>query len=145
MGNPAGDAEKPGPEERILFLDDSDWRHEEFMRRMEGDETQRVWQARSAGEAIAFLDSVRFDRVFLDHDLSEDDILMTVGGKSKVSTGMDVVDHVLRMDDPPREAVVHSCNTPAAEVMQARLAQHPAGIRVSRVPFPFLMKLMGAR
>lgn len=124
----------------VLFLDDMGWRHSEFTRRSDRMPDIKVWQAHSANGAIELLKSQAFDQVFLDHDLSEDDILIKVGEQSKVPTGMDVVDFILTMENPPREVIVHSCNGPASWEMVIRLERHPAKIRVKRLPFPELLR-----
>ena len=127
-------------ETRVLFLDDMEWRHSEFRRLTEGLGI-RIDRAHSADEAITLLSSRHYDQVFLDHDLSEEDVMVAPGSRSHVPTGMDVVDHILSMASPPGEAIVHSCNGPAAEEMRARLER--CGIRsVRRVPFPQLQRLL---
>lgn len=125
---------------RVLFLDDMGWRHSEFRLRADRQPDTRVSHVHSAADAIALLQSETFDQVFLDHDLSEDDILMKPGSDSKVPTGMDVVDHILTMERPPMDVIVHSCNGPAAWEMVLRLERHPAKIRVRRLPFPELIR-----
>lgn len=70
--------------------------------------------------------------------------MVAVGGKTKVPTGMDVVDHILKMERPPPEVVVHSCNGPAREEMVARLLTHPAKIKVTGIPFPSLILALKA-
>lgn len=132
-----------GPEggtTRVLFLDDMESRHSEFMRVVgmrEGLEIHRAW---TAEEAISLLRERRFDQAFLDHDLSEVDVTCRVADATRAPTGMAVVEHILSMEDPPSQVVIHSCNAPAAALMHVRLDGHPAGIRVSRVPFPFLLQ-----
>ena len=90
----------------ILFLDDSKDRHDNFKRRTIGHDVTHVW---SAAEAIKELTEHNFAQVFLDHDLSEEDILIMVGEKSKVPTGMDVVNFIMKMDNPPPDIIIHSC------------------------------------
>jgi len=128
---------------RILFLDDMEQRHTEFIKATlgRGHVVVQVW---TASDAIRQLNTGKFDQVFLDHDLSEDDIMIKVGAKSKVRTGMDVVDHILEMDPPPPEVIVHSCNGPAALQMAYRLAEHPAKIAVKRLAFPELLRAIYA-
>ncbi len=128
---------------RILFLDDMEQRHSEFVKATLGREhvIVQVW---SAKEAIQKLEEETFDQVFLDHDLSEDDIMVKVGSPSKVRTGMDVVDHIMKMESPPLDVIVHSCNGPAAWQMAYRLAEHPAKIRVRRLAFPELLRAIYA-
>lgn len=124
--------------DKILFLDDSMDRHESFIRSAPtyGYEVRHAYTAR---QAIDLIESERPVQVFLDHDLSEDDIMSEVGGVTHVPTGMTVVDHIMGMASPPMDVVVHSCNGPAAEEMERRLRSHPAGIRVRRIAFPYLI------
>lgn len=125
----------------VLFLDDMAWRHSEFKRVTENLNGAMVTHAHTAAEAIERLSLVAFDQVFLDHDLSEEDVMVPVGEASRVPTGMSVVDHILTMDSPPQDVVIHSCNEPAARAMQQRLLLHHTGIkRVLRVPFPELLR-----
>jgi len=128
---------------RILFLDDMEHRHTEFVKATlgHGHVIVQVW---SAKEAIQKLEDERFDQVFLDHDLSEDDIMVKVGAPSKVRTGMDVVDHIMKMETPPPDVIVHSCNGPAAWQMALRLSEHPAKIRVRKLAFPELLRAIHA-
>lgn len=129
---------------KILFLDDMGWRHSEFTRRSDRWPKVRVWQAHTAKGAIELLKSEQFDQAFLDHDLSEDDIMVTVGGPSKVPTGMDVVDHIMTMESPPMDIIVHSCNGPARDAMVAKLESHPAKPKVRGIPFPSLLVFLDA-
>lgn len=128
----------------VLFLDDMGWRHSEFIRRSDRQPDVRVWQAHTAAEAITLLKSEVFDQVFLDHDLSEDDVLIKPGERPKVPTGMDVVDFILTMSEPPMDVIVHSCNGPAALEMVLRLESHQAKIRVRRIAFPYLLNAIDA-
>src|SRR5690606_2973804 len=108
----------------VLFLDDMEERHKAFMNKHGMQDDVRIWQARSAFEAIEILKKIRdhgrqFTQVFLDHDLSLDDIMCLPGGPSKVPTGMDVVDFIcgMKFGERPLAAIVHSMNEPAARVM----------------------------
>lgn len=131
---------------RILFLDDMEHRHKEFLRlsNMIPPHDHEIVQVWSAKQAIDKLKSETFDQVFLDHDLSEDDIMVKVGEKTKVQTGMDVVDFILKMEKPPMDVIVHSCNGPAAWQMSLRLSEHPAKIRVRKLAFPELLRALSA-
>lgn len=128
-------------ESLVLFLDDMEWRHKEF-RRVTENLNVRVVHVYSADEAITELKLHSFVQVFLDHDLSEEDIMVDVSAGSVYPTGMAVVDHILTMESPSQEVIVHSCNGPAAAVMHVRLDTH-RGIRsVKRTPFPELLRLI---
>ena len=139
MGFPT---EATDAETLVLFLDDMEYRHKEFRRITENLGNVRIMHVYTADEAIEELKLSTFDQVFLDHDLSEEDIMVAVGAKSKVRTGMDVVDHILTMERPPQEVIVHSCNGPAAAIMQVRLDTHKGIRSVKRVPFPELLRLI---
>lgn len=123
----------------LLFLDDMAWRHDEFSRITDHVDGTYVEKAYSAAGAIHLLKTSRFDIVFLDHDLSEDDSMVGVDQESYVPTGMTVVNHIMTMATPPAQVIVHSCNNPAATRMAETLEKHPAGIWVRRVPFPELL------
>lgn len=144
MGNPqGGDGTGTGTgtgRQTALFLDDSEERHRRFLEAV-GDRLE-VRQARSAAEAVSLLEGWVPDHAFLDHDLSEEDVMAPVGCRSAQPTGMAVVDHILGMERPPPQVTVHSCNAPAAIEMERRLRSHREGIRVSRVPFFLLMDLL---
>lgn len=127
---------------RVLFLDDSEQRHETFARAMVGGR-YILLQAITAEQAITLLGGdARYDVACLDHDLSEEDIMCPPGGPSRVATGMDVVDHIVSMghDRRPRFVVVHTHNPPAGDEMMRRLGA--AGIPCGRWPFMHMVKIM---
>ena len=119
----------------ILFLDDMQYRHDEFSRIVDHMSDVLVSKVYTASAAIALLETEPFDQVFLDHDLALDE-------ESSEPTGMTVVYHILTMPRPPVQVIVHSCNGPAATMMAQKLESHPAGIWVRRIPFPELLNRM---
>jgi predicted O-methyltransferase YrrM len=123
----------------ILFLDDMETRHTEFDRYARG-QGHVIIHVHTADEAIRSLSGGQFDQVFLDHDLSHEDIMVKVGEQSVVPTGMTVVDHILTMENPPLDVIVHSCNGPAREEMVRRLETLYPAIRVRGIPFPELVR-----
>lgn len=125
--------------EDILFLDDSVERHRTFTNSAPLWEF-RVFHSYTAAAAIEKIEAHRPVQVFLDHDLSEDDVMCVPGQPTRVPTGMTVVEHIMTMREPPTDVIIHSCNGPASEAMEARLREHPAGIRVRRIPFPSLIR-----
>jgi len=130
---------------KILFLDDMEERHKSFEETIElYDDSPRyeIDHVYTAYDAVEKIRATRYDQVFLDHDLSEDDIMIEPNAVSKEPTGMDVVDHIMTMEHPPSWIVIHSCNEPAAQLMQRKLNEHPAGIRVTRQAFPWLIAFM---
>lgn len=130
----------------LLFLDDDHSRHAQFRERADelgyGAKYKMIY-VHTAAEAIEALQAHEGELIqaFLDHDLSEDDIMVAVGGSSKVPTGMAVVDHILTMKRPPVSVTVHSYNGPAAVEMCARLSELGT-IDVRRVPFASLLLKM---
>lgn len=127
----------------VLFLDDMQSRHDEFSKAV----LQRGWRvvhAHCASTAIKYLREHPGEVAiaFLDHDLSEQDIMIIPGQPSHVPTGMTVVDAIVGMpkDDRPGSVVVHSCNEPAAVSMQVRLED--ADVRVRRLAFPQLVNAL---
>ena len=132
-----------GPGTRILFLDDMAWRHSEFAKALfkRGVERVEVHRAWTAAEAKEYLHMYEFDQVFLDHDLCEEDIMLEVGERGKEASGMDVVDHIVAMENPPKDIIVHSLNGPARFEMCRRLEER-GGIRVRNLPFHDLLRLL---
>jgi CheY-like chemotaxis protein len=127
----------------VLFLDDDHERHDRFRQRVQALgylERYRMIYVHSATEAIAALRAHEGEiaQAFLDHDLSEEDMMVLVGEPTKVPTGMTVVDHIVTMQRPPAAVVVHSLNYTAAIEMCARLSAH-GSIAVTRVPFSLLL------
>jgi hypothetical protein len=100
---------------KILVLDDQEQRHDWFSARFSG---HYVVHARSVSEAISALSNLWFDRVQLDHDLGEWEVLddETLVERS----GMDVVRFItdeLPRDRVPGAIVVHSWNPVGAQNM----------------------------
>lgn len=124
----------------VLFLDDMNWRHQQFGRLVDrrGDDVL-VWKAYTAAQAIELLDRVEFAQVFLDHDLCDDDAMVEVGAASVAPTGMAVVNHIVSMESPPGDVIVHSLNGPAREEMTKRLLDCGRIARVRSVPFSDLI------
>lgn len=116
-----------------------EWRHREFVQAagplLKGFRLIRVYNAR---DAIRALDEGGVVQAFLDHDLSEIDVMSVPGAETENPTGMVVVDHIMGMEEPPDEIVVHSCNGPASIEMVVRLESHPKRPKVRRIAFPML-------
>lgn len=131
---------------RILFLDDMKARHEEFDRISEGHDVTHVYNAIEAIYALdaAIADGRPYEQVFLDHDLSYHDIMIPVGAPSREPTGMVVADHIVAMDVPPAEVVIHSHNPDAAREMVRRISDRWPEINVKRVAFAELIAQRGA-
>lgn len=128
---------------KVLFVDDMDERHRAFEAPLAGKVD--IVFAHTAAGAIDALNREAFDQVFLDHDMSEEDIMIEVGGRSVEPTGMAVVEHLLSMADPPKNIVVHSMNEPAAREMERRLVESGRFEDVARIPFHHLLVSLEAR
>lgn len=130
---------------KTLFLDDDEARHKAFAdgftRGGFADRFELV-QCRTAAEAIAALDAGGVVDAFLDHDLCEEDVMSVPGEPTKVPTGMAVVDHILQMESPPAQVVVHTMNPPAADEMCRRLAAS-GKILVHRISFHLIPRYLG--
>jgi ActR/RegA family two-component response regulator len=128
----------------VLFLDDMQARHDAFSKAVL-HRNWRIVHAHTAATAIKYLRDHPGEVAiaFLDHDLSEQDIMVAVGEPSHVPTGMHVVTAIVEMppEARPTSVVVHSCNEPAAREMQARLED--AGVQVRRMAFPQLARALG--
>ncbi len=131
---------KADAKSRVLFLDDMSARHQAFGKAV-ASQSVTVDHVHSAKEAIEMLNTNRYDQVFLDHDLSIEDIMISVGADSKVPTGMAVADHIVSMTTPPSEVIVHTGNPPAGAEMMRRLGQ-VQGMKVTRLPFSQLIQSM---
>ncbi len=129
---------------KILFLDDMPERHKAFVAKVGMDADVEVYRAWTAQQAIDMLQTTYFAQVFLDHDLSHEDIMCTVGGVTKEPTGMAVVDFIVRLHATfqPQHVIIHSCNEPAAREMERRLREIQPSILVTRMPFPALLGAM---
>jgi len=123
-----------------MFLDDDYNRHIAFDNMIgRSVDIVHVW---SCDEAVATLSSRQFDMVFLDHDLSEEDVMSVPGQKTKCKTGMDVVEYIESMERQtrPTRAVVHSMNPVASRLMVNRLCD--IGIDGVRIPFHMLKSVI---
>jgi CheY-like chemotaxis protein len=112
---------------RVLFLDDKQERHDAFRRNTIGHDVLFVF---TASEAIKALETgPRFDQARLDHDLAEEHYLQFEASEYAPGTGMDVVDHILKMapEKRPKKVIVHSFNEPRSREMILRLRD--AGFR----------------
>lgn len=111
---------------RILILEDSKERIEQFKRKLIG---KLVTYVEETGECIKILeDEPVFDYAFLDHDLSVDISLPRKG------TGYEVAEWIANNPSKaPRQIIIHSLNTIGATAMMTRLKD--AGIESKHFPF----------
>lgn len=114
---------------RILVLDDMDVRHDGFDRRYPDSKIDHAYDVE---EAVYFLDTYKYDVVFLDHDLAPEHY---IDGDSKETTGFDAAVHISQMpkDKLPTQVIVHSWNPVGADRM--KLQMHGLGIFVACRPF----------
>lgn len=107
---------------KILVLDDNEYRHEAFSKKLAGHDVWHTYTAEQTSKVLAHQGP--FDVVYLDHDLGE------------THTGMDVARYItggLAVQKRPLQVIVHSHNTAGAERMEAEL--RAAGITAAREPF----------
>jgi CheY-like chemotaxis protein len=116
---------------KVLFLDDMKTRHDAFRRKMIGHDVTHVHTAR---EAIEALDKAIYDVAHLDHDLSDEHYEQDEYVGFSPGTGMDVVDHLVKMsmDQRPLAVIVHTFNERGREML-ARLLD--AGIAARWIRF----------
>lgn len=119
---------------RILFLDDSPKRHEIF-RTSPFAQMDLVDYATSYEEATNYLANVKYDILFLDHDLSEEDNLCDPDKATVSRTGTDVVKYLInnRLTHNNLLVVVHTFNPAGAQKMCALLED--VGIKYIYQPF----------
>lgn len=127
---------------KILFVDDMEERQIEFLALAE-DSGHKITQARTYTEANYQLHHNIFDLIFLDHDLTLDDIMCTPGGNTKSPTGSDLAqemttktfkaNYIMGNIIPLPVVVIHSFNPVGAENMISILRK--AGYIVYREPF----------
>lgn len=130
----------------ILFLDDDIERHAQFEQAvLRRPETVRVWAASTAAQAIEILGRVDIAQAVIDHDLCKEDALVLPGAPSKEPTGMVVIDHIIGMEFPPHDVIVHTFNEPAREEMVRRLAGCGRIRRVRAIPFHDLIARLRSR
>lgn len=114
---------------RILFLDDSQPRHDAYRSWTIGHVVEHVHTVR---QALAALKGERFDLASLDHDLCE---ASSIGQPATEPTGYDAAMALAEMpaERRPRAVAVHSMNPAGASRMVEALEGHVT--RVYRAPF----------
>lgn len=115
---------------KILFLDDSGYRHKEFRQNSIGNPVMHVWNAE---QCIHCLGHESYDMIFLDHDLDETKQGLILDGERD---GRYVCRELVKFPSIDRQTpiIIHSLNYPAAEQMRDILGE--AGFtKVLRVPF----------
>jgi len=112
---------------KILFIDDSPYRHIDFTKLI--PDADMVFNYKQAINALCH---TMYDIIFLDHDLSEEDIGCLPGVTNKDKTGTDIVNFMVQNNIKPTEAVViHSFNPIGSDRME-RILQD-VGIKVLKL------------
>jgi CheY-like chemotaxis protein len=118
---------------KLLFLDDSQMRHNAFQRSLRGTGHQ-ITAVMSADDACDAMKKTAFDVVFLDRDLNDFDGAGSGPGGDE-STGEDVAQWMV--DSPhakqPKQVVVHSVNPVGGPAILQILSA--AGFRCGLAPF----------
>ena len=114
---------------RVLILDDMDVRHDKIGRLHLDD---KVDNAYTADEAIHFLNTYKYDLVYLDHDLAPEHYISDQAVAER--NGNFVATYIRNMheDKLPIQIIIHSWNPVGAERMYNQLKD--LGIFVSRKP-----------
>jgi CheY-like chemotaxis protein len=106
----------------ILILDDDQVRHDWFRSAFAAENHRSVL---SYGDAIVALKAQRYDVIFLDHDLNEEEF-----------TGADVACYIaneMPEEMRPKMVWIHSMNPVGASNIESIIRK--AGIKTRRVPF----------
>lgn len=120
---------------KVLFLDDMQDRHIEFMKICIGldIDIQPVWNAK---DAIKYLKKNEYKIAFLDHDLEIDHYSDKGQTKPVIEdTGAEVAEFISQMEKPPEIVVVHSYNAVGRKRIIELLAKTNSHITVYDRPF----------
>ncbi len=118
---------------RWLFLDDDSNRHDHFNRlalALPESHRPEVMCVRTVSEAVAALSAIRFDCVWLDHDLEMTD---------PHETGQTVAEFIALHQDAslqPRQVVIHSHNPDGAQRMFDILRSGGVPVKLQKFTFP---------
>lgn len=126
---------------RVLILDDDDMRHRKFAHWFAGYDVVHV---HTVDEFRNALNSPKFDYIFLDHDLNDQQYVSAgvikvgagdLGGPTREMTGMDAAKFLVDNQDkmPAIQTVVHSWNPAGAMNMVKLLGDN--GFHVVRWEF----------
>lgn len=136
-----------GMNEKILILDDEDYRHLRILQMHFG---QKCFAVKTAEQAIKILQSETFTRIYLDHDLADEHYGLVAKVETYISydhymeqkekefnegTGHAVARWLaVNPDRSPRaEIIVHSINPAGSARMLETLKK--AGRKVKQIPF----------
>jgi CheY-like chemotaxis protein len=113
---------------KILFLDDSPFRHRDMKT---NSEHFQVDYAYTANVALKFLNNHLYDLIMLDHDLQEDADVLKIN-----ADGEYVAAYMSKNMPQHRETpvVIHSLNDPGAKRMQ-RLLEDGGYMFIHLIPF----------
>jgi DNA-binding NarL/FixJ family response regulator len=123
---------------KILFLDDSSFRHQCFDKNHEKTRDIEISHAYDYESAVRMLSNNKFDIAYLDHDLSDADQLCNPDSETIEKTGSDVAKFVALELQPqliPDLIIVHSFNPVGAKNMVNILEDR--GIKAVWAPFHF--------
>lgn len=116
----------------ILFLDDNELRHEAFRSLPLSFDT--VIHSYSYEEAVNALKQVDFNILFLDHDLSEEDIMCTPGIDNRGKTGTDLARWIVTAPiKRPDLVILHTFNPVGAKTMKYIFT----GVGIPTIELPF--------
>ncbi len=118
----------------VLLLDDDERRHRWFIKRFKGDDLD---VAETVEEAKEFLNSTKYDAIFLDHDLLPHHY-ETNDHDDYANTGYAIAEFLNERPELQRAAtiVVHTRNADAAIPMVQKLRE--SGRNVEYCAFPML-------
>jgi len=116
---------------KLLFLDDEEYRHDQFREKYGRRGRFSLFHAHTAKEAIAYLERYKFAVIFLDHDLGGQVYVASSDG-----TGYEVAKWLSERYSKHQgsKIIIHSWNQIGAKNMHSILRQ--AGYWVSIAPFP---------
>lgn len=116
---------------KVLFLDDNLERHKEFAKGF-GDDSNEIWYVETASDAIEVLNEIKFDSIFLDHDLGGEYFVPSGDG-----TGYEVAEWLSENLDYNPIIIIHSMNPSGAVNMKNKLSG--CGFKPILYPFSCLM------
>ena len=118
---------------KILFLDDDEERHREFLKHL-GAAPVVVKPVKTVADAVSALDKETFELIFLDHDL--DGRTMVESGPG---TGFEVAQHLMTTANKSAQVIVHTLNDKGARAMLDVL-----GPKAVWVPFHQIYTILNA-
>ena len=120
----------------VLVVEDDSFRIEWFERQFAG--IPFLFITKDVDEAITLIRLIKFDMIFLDHDLGDfEEVLDAQFAGQPEPTGLDVAKEIPGTVNQETECIVHSMNpTGAANIIKA----HPHN--TTHIPFHLLYKII---